>query len=224
MGYFTAPAYGTAASFRRPRIVVGVTEEPISVEEARQHLEAQPYGDSGLDGADDAMIEGFIAAAREYCENYTGLSFAPVTLEAAFDNYPTCVASGMPLAIELPFGPVREVLSVTHGDGSDDANVDGWVLDRYSSPARLTPLANAQLWPTLEGATNLVKVQYTAGYGDIDSDGFGEPLPGSAKTALLLMVGHLYRNREATTDSAMATLPLGVQSMLRPYRARLGMA
>lgn len=40
--------------------------------------------------------------------------------------------------------------------------------------------------------------------------------------AVLLTAGHLYRNREASTDQPMRDLPLGVHQLLWPHRVGLG--
>ncbi len=71
-----------------PKVIVAPTEEPITVAEARAHLEAPSYGDSDVDPIDDDMIEVFIGAAREYCEGYLGLSLTTRTLEVALDEFP----------------------------------------------------------------------------------------------------------------------------------------
>jgi uncharacterized phiE125 gp8 family phage protein len=198
------------------KVIVQPTDEPLSIDECRSHLEAQYYGDSDIDPADDEMILAWLAAAREHCEQFLGLSLATKTLEIALDEFPEDAEP-----IELPFGPVRQVLSLTVGSGSDAEVIDAesYVLDDYRNPARLAPVSQ---WPTGTASTNNIKVQYLAGYG-VDSDG-GEALPKVIRAAILLMLGHLYANREATTEKAMATLPFGVEAILRPMRARLGMA
>jgi uncharacterized phiE125 gp8 family phage protein len=124
--------------------------------------------------------------------------------------------------IELPFGPVIEV-QVVDPDGisssstSDDPlPVDSYRLDDFSSPNRLIPVAG---WP----AGGPIRIRYLAGYGE-DSDNDGVAVPYAIRAAILLMLGHLYANREASTDKAMAELPFGVEALLRPYRVRLGMA
>jgi hypothetical protein len=48
-----------------------------------------------------------------------------------------------------------------------------------------------------------VKVRYVAG-----------DLPAAVKSALLLTVGHLFENREASAPIALQELPLGVKSLL----------
>ena len=96
----------------------------------------------------------------------------------------------------------------------------------WSSLFAVPPLALMALWsegwPAITAATNAVKIRYLAGY-DIDSDG-GEALPKMIRAAVLLVVGHLYANREASTEVALTHIPLGVESLLRPHRVRMGMA
>lgn len=224
---------------RTPKVIVEPDEEPITIAEARAHLEAQAYEDSDVDPIDDAMIMGFVAAAREFCEDFTGLSFAPKTLEIALDSFPTVAIDGS-LAIDLPGGPVREIVQVMvtppeDGYSSDDVdsdstadlevwadgqvNPDQYVLDNYRAPAQVKPVTT---WPALTAAPNALKVRYLAGYGD-DSDG-AETLPKVLRAALLLVLAHLYEHRSANTETALASLPLGVHALLRPRRVRLGMA
>lgn len=223
---------------RTPKIVAAADAEPVSVAEARAHLEAQAYEDSDVDPIDDAMIEGWIAAAREHCENFTGLSLATRTLEIALDSFPTGTTGGV--AIDLPGGPVREIVQImtpaqadyTTDDIDSDSlaeeaiYADGmvnpglYVLDNYRKPNQAKPVAAA--WPVIAAAANAVRIRYIAGYG-IDSDG-GEAVPKVIRAAILLVLGHLYRNREATTEEALVKLPLGVESLLRPHRILLGMA
>ncbi|QTN98188.1 head-tail connector protein [Brucella sp. 458] len=46
-----------------------------------------------------------------------------------------------------------------------------------------------------------------------------DPAPASLKQAILMIAGHWYENREATTVGiAAATLPLGVMNILRNHR------
>jgi uncharacterized phiE125 gp8 family phage protein len=208
----------------KPKIIAPPVVEPLTIEECRTHLEAQPYGDTTVDDADDAMIAGLLSAAREHCANFLGLSLVPTTLEIALDRWPTLRVDGVTY-IELPMGPVREVLAFTAGE-PDSSNTDteidpaSYTLDTYSDPARIVPVSG---WVGGSGsATNYIKVTYSAGYG-VDSDG-GEPLPKAIRAAILLVLGHLYRHREEATDKALASLPLGAEALMRPLRVRLGMA
>lgn len=208
-----------------PKVLQVVGDEPISVDECRQHLEAQRYDDTTVDDLDDAMIEGFRDAAIDHCERFTGLSFSTKLLELALDTWPT-VSRGGTAAIELPLGPVREVREVRTGqlgssDSSDANLVDpaSYVLDDFVAVAALKPVT---AWPPVTEGTNMIRIQYLAGYG-VDSDG-GEALPRGLRAAVLLVMGHLYKNREASSDKVLAEIPVGVETLLRHYRVRWGFA
>lgn len=220
-----------------PKVISAATEEPVSVEEARAHLEAQSYGDSDVDPADDTMIDAMIGAAREHCENFLGISLATRTIEVALDSFPLAAAG---LAITLPMGPVREILSImapaeanyTSDDVDSDAAAeldiyaDGqvnpavYVLDDYAFPAVLKPVGAG--WPSITASTNAIRIRYLAGYG-VDSDG-GEPIPKAIRAAILLTLGDLYANRESSADKQFYSLPTSAEALMRPLRIRLGMA
>lgn len=204
---------------RGPKVIVGPESEPLTIAECRSHLEAAETGDTTQDDLDDAMISGFLSAAREHCEAFLGLSLAQRLLEIEFDAFPNVTDDGTD-EIELPFGPVVELRSVDP-DGSSSSSdslltPDVYRLDDYSSPNRLVPVDG---WPA---ATGPIRVRYLAGYG-VDSDG-GIELPYAIRAAILLMLGHLHKNREASAEDKLAELPLGVEALLRPHRVRMGLA
>jgi uncharacterized phiE125 gp8 family phage protein len=199
-----------------PKIVTQPTEEPISIAECRSHIEAQEYGDTAVDDADDLMILGLLSAAREYCENFTGLSIARKTYEIALDEFPDS-------EIELPMPPAIEIVSVTYFDAAQELQTmaaNTYVLDTYQMPAWLLP-ASGTSWPTPGSFINAIKVRYISGYS-ADSD--GEPLPHALRAAMLLVLGHLFRNREDSAEKALSSIPLGAEALMRPLRIRLGMA
>lgn len=206
-----------------PKVIVPVQAEPLSIDECRTHLQAAAYGDTELDAVDDTYIGALLSAARDHCEQFVGLSLAQRVLEVEIDSFP-----GRDGAIELPFGPVVEVIAITVGvvdaggssSSSDDAAIDPgtWRLDDYSQPNRLLPVG---AWPAV-AAGQAIRVRYLAGYG-VDSDG-GLPLPPVARAAIQLVLGHLYAHREEASDKALTALPLGVEALLRPLRVRLGLA
>ena len=195
------------------RVLSEAADEPITLEEARSHLEAQAYGDTDVDLLDDTMILGWLKAAREYAEQFTGLSFIQRDYEGALDELPAEY-------IEIPVGPVLYVDSVTTGQAtvssSDDAEVS-FVFDDFSVPARIYPLTS---WPSVTAAVNGIRVRFTAGYGGSD----GDALPWTVRAAILLLLGHLYAHRETNTEKALADVPMGTDALLRQHRVRLGMA
>lgn len=69
--------------------------------------------------------------------------------------------------------------------------------------------------PSVDGLT--IAVRYQAGYAAADDR---STVPAPIRHAILLMVGHLYSNRDAVTTTAAqpAQLPFGVEALLAPYR------
>ena len=109
--------------------------EPLSLEEVKLHLRNNP-GDTS---EDKDIIAPLISAAREYCENYCGKSFAEQSITA----YPE--VSG---TVTLPRGPVISVDSVT---------VDGETAEYTADVHYGTVTVNKP------GAT----ITYTAGYEEV---------------------------------------------------------
>jgi uncharacterized phiE125 gp8 family phage protein len=196
--------------------VLSEGDECIGIDECRAHLEAQAYGDTDIDTLDDTMILGWLKAAREWAEQFTGLAFIEREYEGALDEFPADVDY-----VEIPIGPVISVTSITTGRAtsseSDDAEV-GFVFDDFSAPARLYPETS---WPTVTSAVNGVRVLFTAGYG-VSTD--APVLPWTVRAGILLILGHLYATRETNTEKALSDVPMGAEAMLRQSRVRLGMA
>jgi uncharacterized phiE125 gp8 family phage protein len=193
--------------------LIGVVTETVTLDEARRHCRID--ADTSDGHPDDAMLEIYISAARAYAENFTGLAFGKQTLELGLDEFPED-------EIEL-LAPATSITSVKYYDTDGvltTINADNYVLDDFSKPSYLFPV-NGYTWPTAESRPKAVRIVYLTGYGD-DSD--SEPIPFEAKAAILLIIGHLYENREDSEEKAMQTIPNGAEALLRPLRVRLGMA
>lgn len=199
-----------------PRVVAQPVEELLTLDECRAHLNVTPY-DFDSDGdethPDDDMIMAMQGAAREHCENYLGKTLAPRTYELAMDSFPAA-------AIDLTPPPMLAVTSITYQElDSDEVAVDvlldpsEYIVDPFNS--RVVPVT---AWPTTVTATNAVRIIYTAGVSE------AEPLPFAVRAAILLILGHLYRNREESGDRALATIPLGAERLLDLLSIRTGMA
>jgi len=199
-----------------------------------------------------------IPAAREYCEAYLGLSLAPRTLELSSNAFPAVAVSSPPgPAFVLPFGPVQSITSITYMDEAaytaaydaeflisgdvDLATAAGeaallqtvdpttYQLGVYGAQP-IVVLAYGESWPTSRNAAGSVKVRYVAGFNLSTDSPLPYPLPKMAKVAMLLMLGHLFNNREGVSGTVggalLHELPLGIQSLLSMIRGveRLGMA
>lgn len=199
------------------KVIAYPVAEPITIEEARQHLRVDLDNDSPPSSPDDELIMLQLAAAREWCEQYLESSIAQQTLELALDAFPLT-------EIQLPMGPVVWVESITYVDidgveqGMDEAD---YVLDNYSTTAWIMP-AVGTTWPITQSVVNALKVRYLAGYGLPNESPPDNRLPRSIRAAILLILGSLYEQREDSSPIKQESIPLGASYLLNPYRHTMG--
>lgn len=179
--------------------VITPPAQQISTADLKAHLRA-------TSNDEDSLIVGYLAGAVDACRLYMARSIGTQVLEEAYDAFP----SG---AIELLFGPVASVVSVTYVDengATQTVSSANYVLDNHTERAWVVPVEGFA-WPITKGVVNAVKIRYNAG-----------DMPASVKTALLLMVGATYDNRD---ESALdiQTNP-GLKLLLDPWKLRVGMA
>jgi uncharacterized phiE125 gp8 family phage protein len=174
----------------------------ISLAELRQHCKLDVDG-SGTH-PDDSLLQIYLAAAHQHAEHHTGTAIGAQVVELALDDFPAG-------PILLAPGPVSSVTSLKYLDTAgveQTLSAGAYTLDEYANPAWLIQ-AYGTLWPAPLDAANAVKVRYTAGSNTIAP---------ALKAALLLMVGHLYANREGAAPGSLAQIPLGVASLLDTVR------
>lgn len=205
----------------RAKVITHATGRLLSLESCRNHLEIVPIdGDSDNEShPDDQLILGLLDAAVAHAEQFTSLSLLVRTWEAAMDEFP---AAGF----ELPRPPFIELLSFSAVNDSDgELDPASYVVDDYGTPEQPVVLRATSSWPTVTKAPNTIKVRYRSGYqSEEDPDSDAPPLPRSLRSAVLLVLGHLYENREDSVDKALASIPNGAEALMRPLRVRLGMA
>lgn len=179
------------------KVITPVAVESVTLEEAKLHLR--------VDGTDeDALIGGLISAAREWAEHYTGRALAPQTLEMALDQFPEDF-------IDLDLPPVSSVTSIKYTDSTgveQTLATDQYAFSLYGEARRIS-LTYGNSWPTTQAIANAVRIRYVTGY---------TTTPKAAKAAILLMVGHLYANREDVTTSKTELLPNGAKALLDPIK------
>ena len=195
------------------RVIVEPPVEPLTLAEVK--LDRAITHDQH-----DDLLRGLIRAARAHVERYCGLSLVTQTREATFTHFPDY--------LQLDFGPVQEVLSVDYvaSDGTSTALAD------YLTDLRLGRIAPTYdgYWPTVRTQYNGVTVRYVAGFEPAEGSptDYTANIPPDLRTAMFLLVGHWYENREATfTGTFRATnapLEYGVKSLLDLHRMRTGLA
>lgn len=190
--------------------IVAPTVEPISMTTARLHLRLDTSG-SPPSHPDDSLVSSLITAVRQNAEDYSGLKIAPGTYEVRADSFKD-------FEIELQTWPVTAISSISYVDLNDDAQTlasSEYTLDTYTRPARLKAT-------TTFPAAKEVTIRFTAGFTDGQSPN-PYPMPKPLESAMLLMLGHLYDNREAVSMDQSYERPLGATYLMNPYRINLGL-
>lgn len=150
------------------RVVTAATAEPVTLAEAKKYLRVDVTDD-------DTLITALITAAREHVEHASGRSWATQTLELTFEEF-----GG---ALELEQGPVTAITSIKYIDTSGVERTLG--AGEYVLRGEIVQEVDA--WPATYATEDAVKVRYTVGETVI---------PQAVKTAILVMLAHLYENRE----------------------------
>lgn len=213
--------------FLRSVRVIGLhTVEPVTLAEAKAQV-----GLTLEQEDDDALLLRLIATARALIEKRLGAALVARRLRATFapesaDNpalyvgfgglqgfgafggsglVPGYPSASDPRDFRLPAPPLLEdvdhPLSVTIGGVTVDPSA--YVVDPDAMPAviRFTDA------PSVPPRGALVVV-FWAGPAP------GVPISPILQSAILLLVGHFWRNRESTTDDPLRELPHGLETML----------
>ncbi len=185
--------------------------ELITLEEARLHLKLDAEG-SPASHPDDDLVEVLITAARQAAENFMNAKVGEYELELRLANFAS--------EIEIPDRVVSiDLVTYIDTDGTTQT-VDSADYELAGTPAApiLRPVYDGN-WPTdVRDQDDAVRIRYTTGY----STGSPNTLPAAIRAAMLLTLGHLYANRQAAAERQAYELPLGVTSLLMPYRRQMG--
>lgn len=155
---------------------------------------------------DDALIDMLIEAARDAVQNETGRILINETLVQKRD--------GFDVAMELPYA-AQSVTSITYID--TDGAVQTLAATEYDVDTDRTPalitLAYDKTYPDTRATHNAVTITYVSGYGENSQD-----VPSALRSAMLLLIAHLYENREATAPININDVPLTLKYLLGPYK------
>lgn len=141
---------------------------------------------------EDALIEGYITAAREYGEDVTRRAFATQTIEMLLDDFP-CDED-----IEIDMPPLQSVTSVKYKDSAGTettlAETTGYLVDIDQSVGRIV-LPYGAIWPVFTPyPVNAVRIRCVVGYTT--------DIPKILKNALMLHVALMWKYRDAGIPDA----------------------
>lgn len=190
---------------RRIKITTAPATEPVTATEAKLHCRVDH-------STEDDIFTRLIETARVTCEAISGRAFITRTYTAKLDCFP-------PTKFEVPYPPLATITSIKYTDENGNQSTyssANYIVDTNSEPGRVALKSSAD-WPsvTLQDI-NGVEIIYTAGYG-VAAD-----VPDQYKQAMLLLIGHLYENRESVVVGqgvSMAQVPQAVEWLLMMDRA-----
>lgn len=182
-------------------IVTAATGYPISEEEVRDHLRLD-------DDRDEAYIKGLIAVVTNFTEKITRRALLTQTWKVFFDCFPE-------YEFELPFAPLQSVTHVKYYDANDvlqTISTAEYIVDIVREPGRITTIPYGQ-WPIANYRPNAVEIQFVCGYGKADA------VPQAIKQAMLILLSHMYENREPViVGTSVVPMPMSYEYLLWPYR------
>jgi uncharacterized phiE125 gp8 family phage protein len=195
---------------------IGSATEVLTLDEARKHLRIEAFG-SPLSHPDDAYITALITVARDWCEQYLQRAIGTQVYELAFTEFKK------EFALLSPLQQVNSLKYLDEADAEQTLADSNYAIDDYSEPALLVMTEDA---PSISTLPNPVKINFTAGYSDNTSPD-STPCPFAIRAAMLLIIGNLYENRQqdqlGNTRISFNSLPMGVTSLLQPYRLGMGL-
>lgn len=187
----------------RIELVTAPAAEPITTAEVKAQMRIE-HSD------DDTLIERLVDTAINFVDVTGSLGKAMIT-QTWGEWFPP-----NPGVVSLALGPVQSVSAIKYYD-TDNAIQTATLSDFYvlgpSSNTTIKPKAGKS-WPTTFTRDDAIKVEYVIGYGNAASD-----VPDSVRHALMMLVAHLYENRELSADRAMAEVPFGFDAMIDRERA-----
>jgi hypothetical protein len=195
-------------------IITPPAVRPITAAEMRAFLNLETT-------ADDALLEAFIDAGADAIRQYCKRSLVTETLELRMDgfresnddallalgagvhtgHYSTLVSGGE--TIDLPFGPVASVVSITTFDRANNANLLDVAV--YGFDASRVYLNESQTWPSDLRGRDAVAIRYTSGTAVAD-------IPKAIIQSLRVHVAAMYECREG------CEMPPACKAMLASYR------
>jgi len=199
--YWNKPVHESLTLVEPPEV------EPVSLALAKKQCRI----DADITEDDDLLEAIIIPAARKFVESLAKRAFITQTWQFNLDAFPfhrSWTLIGSPIYVPKP--PLQQVNVVRYLDNTGDAieiDEDSYVVDNASEPGRIVR-KNGQAWPVAGFYPSSVQIEAVCGYGDT-----ADLVPANYRQAILLMVGHYYRVREAVGDYG-AEVPMAVQSLV----------
>jgi uncharacterized phiE125 gp8 family phage protein len=184
------------------RLITPPSTEPLTLAEVKDHVFV-PQSETAY----DTYLTTLITVSREYVE---GQIWRPLITQTWALNFDFNEVNNLVKLINK--SPLIAVTGVTYFDSSNTQQTllaSKYDVDVYSNPARF----QIKEVPTCYDKFNTLSVQFTCGYGNAAS------VPKRIKQAMLLIIGHLFENRQdVITGTQVQYIKDNSERLLEPYR------
>jgi uncharacterized phiE125 gp8 family phage protein len=195
----------------------------VSLAEAKLQTNTTDFGD------DDALLTSLLDVATQHFDLENGIIGRPLLTQVWEYTAPPPPQGngrsdprlrGLPPAtgFVIDRAPLQSVDKVEYlQDGAYQTLASGqWVKRKISKELTFVRLAKGVAWPRVDDDEAAWKITMSLGYGATAAD-----VPAPIRHAALLMISHLYQNREAVTGfgAALQETPLAVAALVAPFRA-----
>lgn len=174
--------------------------EPVTLAEALVHARVDSE-------EDHALLQGYLIAARQWCEAHLGRPILPTPVAAEAEAWPC--GGGF-----LLDAPIIAVSGITYTD--TDGALAAWgdyITRRQPGGAMLLRTATGASWPVL-GADPVIRIEAVAGFED--------DVPEPIRLAILQLAAHWFAVREPVSVGNVASeVAFTAAKLLQPYRWRL---
>jgi uncharacterized phiE125 gp8 family phage protein len=156
--------------------------------------------------AEHYLLYGYLRAAIELVEGFTGRALISRTYDLTLDEFPA--------EITLPKPPARSVTSISYVDDAGAAQTlatADYQVDVASQPGRVRP-AYLESWPSTRLVYNAVTVRWVAGYGDDPAD-----VPENLRLAISLAAATWWETRTDLKPAMLDALPAGSRTLMLPF-------
>ena len=182
------------------RLVTAPASEPLTLTEVKLYLRVD-------DTTENDLITSLITAARSLVEGHTWMPLISQTWAMQFDK-----SELNELIWNVNKAPLSSFSSVTYYDSNNNLQTlatTEYETDIYGSPARFR-LKNV---PSVYDRMNALQLNFVCGYANAAA------VPQPIKQAMLMIIGHLYENRQdVITGTQVNEIPMSSEYLLQPYR------
>lgn len=165
--------------------------------------------------ADDTLIETLITAARSWVEAYTRRTIITETWDFKYAGFP---AFRNPLII--PRAPLQSITAISYLD--EDNVSQTWASTNYTVQKLSGPMAGRG-WIETNQNTDIpalsIEAEYPVTVRAVCGYGNGGAVPKGIKSAMLLLLGDLYTQRQETIVGTISSkTQTTLDRLLGPYR------